>query len=308
MKEKYQKLQEVLEKYKPELLKKAGVTAVGIGYKVKKGKQLKKLAIICFVEKKLGLEVLAEKDIVPKELNGILTDVIESGKLEAKQNPKLKYRPALGGVSCMWYLGSTCTLSCRVWKNGKPYILQNAHCGFPFWEGAKVNDSILQPSPFDGGKMEDQIGKAFVFAPLEVDKENLADACLVEILEPQDVSDEILGIGKFEPEMKEVKLGQKIYKSGRTSGLTLGKIIAIKATATVWYDWQGERRTLTFKDQIITKAFVQGGDSSSLGLLKVNKKYYPCGLVFAGSEEISILNRIQNVTQLLGFRFLPFSE
>jgi len=60
---------------------------------------------------------------------------------------------------------------------------------------------------------------------------------------------------------------------------------------------------LTFKDQIITKAFVQGGDSSSLGLLKVNKKYYPCGLVFAGSDEISILNRIQNAAQLLGFRF-----
>ena len=57
-----------------DLLKRAGVTGVDIGYKYVGGKKTDVLSIRVYVEQKRDVP---EKDAVPKQIQGIPTDVIE---------------------------------------------------------------------------------------------------------------------------------------------------------------------------------------------------------------------------------------
>jgi hypothetical protein len=56
-------------------------------------------------------------------------------------------------------------------------------------------------------------------------------------------------------------------------------------------------KELYFIDQLVTSALSRPGDSGSLLLDQENRAV---GLLFAGSETVSICNRLQNVSQLLG--------
>lgn len=62
-------IETVLKKYEEQLMKIPNVTGVGIGEK--SGKEV----IIVFVRKKIGEAVLRPNEIIPKELEGYLTDV-----------------------------------------------------------------------------------------------------------------------------------------------------------------------------------------------------------------------------------------
>ena len=54
-----------------------GVHAVGVGFKVVGGKETDELAITVFVEKKKKAEDLAEDELVPAEIDGVKTDVVQ---------------------------------------------------------------------------------------------------------------------------------------------------------------------------------------------------------------------------------------
>lgn len=71
------------EKHEAELMKKSGVTGCAIGYKQVEGLQTDELCLVCFVKQKLPEEKLNKKDIIPKEIQGIPTDVVESGSFQA---------------------------------------------------------------------------------------------------------------------------------------------------------------------------------------------------------------------------------
>jgi hypothetical protein len=105
----------------------------------------------------------------------------------------------------------------------------------------------------------------------------------------------ILGIGTVKGTVLP-ELGMKVQKSGRTTGLTHSTIRAIHAIVNV--DYNG--KILKFKDQILTNSFDQGGDSGSLVLDEQNRAV---GLLFAGSDEFTVLNPIDRVLDLLDIRF-----
>lgn len=123
--------------------------------------------------------------------------------------------------------------------------------------------------------------------------QNLVDAALAEPLDPADVSNEILGLGTVSG-LAEGTLGMAVRKSGRTTGLTSGTIQQIDVTARVSY---GVGRSATFVDQLMAGAMSQGGDSGSAVLSEDGRLV---GLLFAGSTATTIINRVQNVFQLLG--------
>lgn len=77
------KVKEVKNKYESELMKKEGVVGCAVGYKSINGKETNTLSIICYVKKKKGENELTKKDIIPKEIEGIPTDVVESGNFYA---------------------------------------------------------------------------------------------------------------------------------------------------------------------------------------------------------------------------------
>lgn len=90
------------------------------------------------------------------------------------------------------------------------------------------------------------------------------------------------------------ELGMAIKKSGRTTGLTTGEIQQVDVTVNVQY---GAGRIARFSDQLLAGAMSQGGDSGSAILDNGNKLV---GLLFAGSDSTTIINRMENVFSGLG--------
>lgn len=322
-----------LDSVKNDLLKKSGVVSIGIGYKKVNGIKTDKLSVICSVEQKKPIATIQEKDLVPQEIQGIPTDVVQSGVIKAF-GVYDTVRPALGGDSIGHYAITAGTLGCVVKKNGQRMILSNNHVMANSNE-AKVGDQILKPGAYDGGKLENQIasldswqnivfigeglpdtncsianglamilnvfsamlGRQSRMRAYSLQAEvNLIDAALAKPIVNLDVSDEIRDIGKI-ANMKSAELGMEVHKRGRTTGYTKGIVDQIDVTTQVSY---GTNKTAVFSDQVIITSdngsFSQPGDSGS-AILSGNNLV---GLLFAGSDTITIVNRIENVFNILG--------
>ena len=81
--------------------------------------------------------------------------------------------------------------------------------------------------------------------------------------------------------------------SGRTSGVQSGKVIATDVSIHIALD---QITYALFEDQIVTERISAPGDSGSLVL---NKKMMGVGLLFAGSNHITVANCIRNVLEAL---------
>jgi hypothetical protein len=311
------------------LLVRSNVVATGIGYKITKGEKTPTLCIVCSVVKKLPASNLPTRDMVPATVNNISTDVVETGPIRALQSHTAKYRPAPGGVSIGHRDITAGTLGCLVRKSGQILILSNNHVLANSNE-ASPGDPILQPGPYDGGKYpDDHIANLEEFIPISFDEqpsecslmrglaslfngiarifgsedrlkavrtravENKVDAAVARPLNDQDVSAEILEIGTIQG-LVNGELGMAIKKSGRTTGLTTGEIQQVDVTVNVQY---GAGRIARFADQLLAGAMSQGGDSGSAVLDNSNNLV---GLLFAGSDTTTIINRIENVFSGLG--------
>lgn len=165
-------------------------------------------------------------------------------------------------------------------------------------EGASIGDPFLQPAAYDGGKLStDIVGKLAAFIDLKSNKSNLVDASLIEIREDVPVQDKIFGLDiPISKQIKEAELGDEVFKMGRTTGLTWGIVTVIKATERVWFD----NDILTFIDQVVIEGkngimFSDGGDSGSSIWKVIGNIAYPVLLLFAGSDKITIGNRVLNI-------------
>jgi hypothetical protein len=123
--------------------------------------------------------------------------------------------------------------------------------------------------------------------------DNLVDAAIARPINAHDVTDQILEIGTIQGTTSGVS-GMAIKKSGRTTGLTRGEVLQVDVTVNVQY---GEGKTARFTDQLLAGPMSQGGDSGSAVLDETNLLM---GLLFAGSDNTTIINRIENVFTSLG--------
>ncbi|WP_027339759.1 hypothetical protein [Halonatronum saccharophilum] len=325
-------IKKIIDKYVDRILSLDNVVGVGCGYKEVRGRKTAEECVVVLVEKKLGEEQLDESHIIPQSIEERKTDVIEVGKLELLSRNRLKRsRPAQPGMSIGHYKITAGTFGAVVKdkRSGKPLILSNNHVLANISNGsdgkAKKGDVILQPGSYDGGKEDnDVIGYLERFVPIYNDEqpfcpimvgvnrvlkgfgklvgasyrtnpmvmENKVDCAVATIESPDMVDEEILGIGKVEG-IVDPKIGMRIQKSGRTTGLTSSRIKAIGATVTVQIS---ASESAIFSDQIIADPFSQPGDSGSLVLTEDNKVV---GLLFAGSDKSTICNRITNVLDAL---------
>ena len=67
----------VKERIEDELLRIPGVTGVDIRRKVTKGKETEQVAIVVSVEKKKPKTALDKTELIPAEIDGVPTDVVE---------------------------------------------------------------------------------------------------------------------------------------------------------------------------------------------------------------------------------------
>ena len=140
---------EVLKQNYGHLLDCANVVATGVGYKVSGGKRTSTLSIVCSVTEKAAAASLSKRDMVPKALESIPTDVVPVGKIRALQSRTARHRPAPGGVSIGHIDITAGTLGCLVKRDGTTFILSNNHV-LANSNDAQVGDPILQPGPLDG--------------------------------------------------------------------------------------------------------------------------------------------------------------
>jgi len=319
----------ILGSQRKQLLKRANVVATGIGFKQTGGVKAETLCIVCSVKKKVPPSQLTVQDLVPAVVEGTPTDVIQTGVIRALQAPTGRFRPAPGGVSVGHVAITAGTLGCWVIKNEQKVILSNNHV-LANSNDAEIGDAILQPGPFDGGSFpQDHIANLMQFVPISFQgdpsecqfanaivsvfnlgcrligsytryrvtkiqaEDNLVDAAIAVPLNVADVKDEILNIGPIQGTVQG-QLGMAIKKSGRTTGLTTGEIQQVDVTANVQY---GAGQVAVFTDQLLAGAMSQGGDSGSAILNESNRL---TGLLFAGSDTTTIINRIENVFSALG--------
>ena len=321
--EKLNEIKQVLGIYKLYLLQKRNVIAVGIGYKKMKGMRTGMLCIICSVTEKKPMTQMLNEDGIPHEdwippvlayhnLTSI-TDVVETGEIKALQDPKLRHRPVPGAVSIGHIHITAGTNACAVKKKEKLYFLSNNHV-LANCNKAKKGDTILQPGAHDGGQnLSNKVAELHDFVPIvfeggqpnegclfgvilnkfkrksiESSGINKVDCAIAKPLNEEEVRDDIFWAGKAEG-MAEAELIMGVKKGGRTTKYTEGVVEQISATVRVGF---GDGKVAVFEDQIITSPMSQPGDSGSLVM---NMKNEAVGLLFAGSTEVTICNRIQDV-------------
>jgi hypothetical protein len=330
MAKKIEDMRALLKDVRGDLMAKPNVIATGIGYKYVSGKKTDEIGIICSVEKKVAKTYLSESETLPEKIQDVSVDVFVSGLIHAFQDPTGRFRPAPGGVSIGHVNITAGTLGCLVKKDDQWYILSNNHV-LANSNDAAMGDAIVQPGPYDGGSdSQDRIATLADFVPIQFEggtvptpcpvgnmvagvlngiaavlgsrtrllpvrpqaSSNLVDAAIAKPLENDLVIDDILNIGKISG-VADATLGMSITKSGRTTGVTTGTINQIDVTSQVSY---GNNKIATFVDQLLAGSMSAGGDSGS-AVLSSDKKLV--GLLFAGSNTTTLINRIQNVFDAL---------
>jgi hypothetical protein len=310
------------------LISQANVVACGIGYKVTAKGITDEVAIVVSVTHKLPAAQLAESDMVPRLVDGVKTDVIETGIFRAFRGPRDRWRPVIPpGVSLGHFNVTAGTFGCLVRRGNELFILSNNHV-LADANQAKPGDPILQPGRHDGGMSHDRIATLADYVPLDFGGDaatcklagavegalntlasvagsshrimayqqtadsNRVDAALARPDDQASVTPEIFGIGRPQG-VRYANLGTQVKKSGRTTGYTEGRIIQIDVTSQVAY---GPGKA-TFHGQLMASRMSAPGDSGSAVLDMEN---YVAGLLFAGSEAATLINPIQPVLQALG--------
>ena len=74
----------VKKAYQTELMSKANVVGVGVGYRTIGGMRTEDIALVVMVTKKVPSTQLAPQDILPAEIDGIPVDVQEVGIVRAQ--------------------------------------------------------------------------------------------------------------------------------------------------------------------------------------------------------------------------------
>jgi hypothetical protein len=75
----------VKQAHENELMKRANVIGVGVGYQKKGENWTSQVALIILVAKKVPADQLSPKDLLPSSLDGVSVDVQEVGQLTAHQ-------------------------------------------------------------------------------------------------------------------------------------------------------------------------------------------------------------------------------
>ena len=78
-----QRAVEVKRRHEQELLRKANVVAVGIGYRTRGGEQTQEVSIVVSVKVKVPSSKLKPRDLLPASIEGVPVDVVETGVIRA---------------------------------------------------------------------------------------------------------------------------------------------------------------------------------------------------------------------------------
>ncbi|MFE2757246.1 DNA/RNA non-specific endonuclease [Actinosynnema sp. NPDC059335] len=240
-----------------EYLRDPNVSSIGIGHRVVGGRPTDEVAIQFTVRRKAEPEALAALGtaLLPAtiEVDGVAvpTDVLQrdyradfrvvgesSGDVR-----KTRLDPVSPGVSLGHVRVSAGTLGCVVYDrdDGTPYALSNWHV-LHGPHGA-LGEDVVQPGAHDDNRTDrNRIGR-LVRSHL-----GAAGDCAVATIEGRAFESRILDLGVAVDQLGEPELGDKVVKSGRTTGVTHGVVRRVDTLVKIDYGpGVGERRIGCFE-------------------------------------------------------------
>jgi hypothetical protein len=196
-------------------------------------------------------------------------------------------RPLFIGASVGHVDVTAGTIGAFVERDGVVSLMSNNHV-LANEDQAASGDAILQRARFDGGKLAtEKVGRLTYWVPLKPRGTNVVDAAVAAIDVPHDPR-LLRGVNGRDRRLKGlgpdlIDEGSFVYKIGRTTGPTKGRVTAFDLdNVVVNYD----SGNLRFDGQIEIEgvgasSFSDGGDSGSLIL---NSRLEAVALLFAGSD------------------------
>lgn len=277
-------------------------------------------ALTLFTESALPQDVLLSQlaqSAGTTALSTVPVQQVPVGAVDAYSH-RARHRPAPGGVSIAHVNVTAGTLGSRAigltapWNN-RHLVLSNNHV-LANSNAARVNDSIVQPGPADGGRHPgDQIAVLARWVPINFGgAANFVDAAFGWAWHER-IRGEQYYLSGGAPAFYRTgtaplaaSLGLIVGKSGRTTGLTQGRVTQIGVSVNVNY---GGGRVALFRNQIAVQSvnaspFSAGGDSGSL-IWHWATGVRPVGLLFAGGGGTTFANPIGAVLAALDIRLLP---
>jgi len=264
------------------------VHAVGIGEKDSEP------AVVVYVTRKLPTNILPSKAVVPDQIRGVRTAVIESSiaRLALDESvgcqKRSKARPLIAGVSISRADGPSGTLGAfaRSVRPGEESVgrllLSNSHVLAPT-SGRVAGSQVVQASTEDGDA--EPIAKVLRATKLHRTLPIAADAGVAQILGEVPIDNRICEIGQIKGKGQPIK-DMFVEKHGRTTGRTKGRIASTNLTAQVSDPERGIELTFVnlFRvDQIVDDDSVgELGDSGSL--VVEEKSCKAVGLLHATDE------------------------
>ncbi len=248
-------LKKLLRNKGQSFLKLPNVRSVGIGYKKSQGKATSRLCIQFSVDKKItgpaAIRKLGSRQIpkilIDDEGRRIPTDILErsyrvsyteiAGKVidpvpgngKATETRRKAQNPVFPGISIGNSKGTAGTLGAIVYGNdGTPYVLSNWHV----LQGSdgRIGDDVSQPGPYDDSDVdENRIGK------LVKSHLGIAGDCALASIEGREFDPAFFELGYCPTKIAVVDLGDPVMKSGRTSGITYGRVTRTDVTVKVDY-------------------------------------------------------------------------
>ena len=257
--------------------------ALGVSLDGKKGYRL------AVRVQKRAFQESREVELITKHAKGEV-DVRYVGRISKRAVPwyQQKQRPLLIGCSIGHFNVTAGTLGCFVRPLGGSglFVLSNNHVLANENRG-KAGDAIIQPGQHDGGvNPDDVVATLGGFVRLKKQGSNFVDAALGKIADGISTELTILkGNGKLSG-LGDVFLdeGAEVFKIGRTTGLTRGRVTAFELDNVVVAFDIGNLR---FDNQIEIGGlddgpFSDGGDSGSL-IVSSDKR--GVALLFAGGDQ-----------------------
>ncbi|MEU4745163.1 DNA/RNA non-specific endonuclease [Actinosynnema sp. NPDC023658] len=227
-----------------DYLRDPNVSSIGIGYRVTGGRPTDELAIQFTVRQKAEPEALRELGtaLLPAtiEVDGVAvpTDVLQRDyhvdfrvvEAAASDVRKTRVDPVVPGVSVGHVRVSAGTVGCVVYDrdDGTPYVLSNWHV--LHGPTGALGEDVVQPGVHDDNRTDrNRLGR-LVRSHL-----GAAGDCAVATVEHRGFAPDVLDLGVRLDALGEPELGDKVVKSGRTTGVTHGVVRRVDTLVKIDY-------------------------------------------------------------------------
>lgn len=299
------------------------VSSIGVGYKQTDGQPTGEVSLQFTVDEKVEPERLeslgttAIPDTIVVDGVAVPTDVIQRSYGPAfrvvaeAEAPEAKTRldPIMPGISVGNARVSAGTIGCIVYDktDGSPLILSNWHV--LHGPAGALGDVVVQPGTHDDNRVDrNRLGQ------LKRSHLGVAGDCAVASISDRGFDPEILGLGVAPAQLGEPELGDRVVKSGRTTGVTHGVVRRIDTIVKISYGAAGEHTVGCFEigpdpaDLPVDGEISRGGDSGAAWMFRAGDGRLTtvlAGLHFAGEtggslDEHALACLPQSVFEKLG--------